>query len=204
MAKKNKQMSTFQSWQDHKDKDAIVLLNRQMSEAYQKEWTNLLMQHRDQELKAEYLSVVVFRLEQEWFALPTVYFKEVLHGRPIHRIPHRMGKVLLGIVNLGGEIQLCIALHELLEVDKSQHYLSIKDYQKNRFIAIEKENQLWVFPADEIDGIHIWDLSHLQNVPMNISKSRANYLKGIFKDQNKSIGLLDEELIFYSLNRGLT
>ncbi len=70
-------------------------------------------------------------------------------------------------------------------------------------VAIIREEELWVFPVDEIDGIYNWNLQNIENVPANISKSKANYIRGMMKMDSKSIGLLDEELIFASLKRSL-
>ena len=37
--------------------------------------------------------------------------------RPVHRIPHRSNDVLIGLVNLRGQLQLCVSLHGLLGVE---------------------------------------------------------------------------------------
>ena len=42
---------------------------------------------------------------------------EVTTPRPVHRIPHRTGRVLAGLVYLQGQAQLCVSLHGLLGID---------------------------------------------------------------------------------------
>ncbi|WP_068468140.1 chemotaxis protein CheW [Candidatus Protochlamydia phocaeensis] len=182
---------------------ASTLLERQPIESYIHEWTDLLRKKEDVKKQEDRISVVVFRLGQEWLALNTIYFKEVLPSRPIHRIPHRTGKILLGVANLGGELQPCMALHRLLEIDISITKPKRNSYQSDRMIALAKDNEVWIVPVDEVEGIHNWYLSSIGNVPVNIVKSSNNYLKGIMTIANKSIGLLDEELLFYSLKRSL-
>ena len=41
----------------------------------------------------------------------------------------------------------------------------------------------------------------IENVPVTVTKSSANYLKGIVHWKGKSVAYLDEELLFYSLKR---
>lgn len=184
-----------------KEEQQENLLDRHPSEEYLQAWTQALMKPVSVE-KCDSLSVVVFRLAHEWLAMKTSVFKSVIHRRQIHSIPHRREKFLLGVVNVDGELQLCVALNELLGIEYSMsrsHHAS----QDDRMIAIAQNKELWVFPVDEVEGIHLWNVAMLENAPVNVSKSASNYLKGIISIKNKSIGLLDEELIFYSLKRGV-
>lgn len=179
-----------------------TLFERPPSADYLEEWTNVLRKQEVIDYEPGALSVVVFRIGQEWLALKTIIFKEIIHRRVIHRIPHRSGKILKGLVNLDGELQLCIALNELFEIGMDPFSLSPKfSYQKNRMIAIKKDQDLWVFAVDEIEGIHAWEESRIENIPVNVAKSTINYLKGIMNTDQKSIALIDEELLFYSLRR---
>ena len=59
-------------------------------------------------------SVLIFRLGEEWLAFRTQTVAEVTLPRPVHRVPHRSNSVLTGIVNLQGQVQLCVSLHGLL------------------------------------------------------------------------------------------
>src|SRR5258708_6446608 len=49
-------------------------------------------------------SVVIFRLADEWLALPTAAVAEVVNQKPIHTLPHRTGGLVLGITNVRGEL----------------------------------------------------------------------------------------------------
>lgn len=183
---------------------ASHLLKRIPPESYMQELTEALKNPPAIEYSHEILSVLVFRLGQEWLALPTIFFKEITHRRPVHRIPHRYSPLLLGIVNLNGELQLYVALHELLNIEHAKMIqTNPTHYQENRMVAIAKEGELWVFPIDEMDGIYHWNLSLIENVPINVSKSTTNFVKGVMKMDNKSVGLLDDELLFSTLKRNI-
>lgn len=141
------------------------------------------------------LSVLVFRLGKEWLALSTIFIKEVTHSKPFHAIPHHGHSILKGFVNIDGEMKLAVSLHELLKVEPISGI-----HQSNRMIAIVNENDNWVFPVDEIDGIYHWVTKEIEPIPVG---SSSNYTKGRMVQESKSIGLLDEELLFTGLKRSL-
>ena len=43
---------------------------------------------------------MIFRIAQEWFALPTVVVAEVGERRAIHSIPHRRSGIVSGVTNV--------------------------------------------------------------------------------------------------------
>src|SRR5262249_26555605 len=71
----------------------------------------------DTQSQREGISVLIFRLGEEWLALRTGAVVEVTTPRPVHRVPHRSNRVFTGLVNLQGQAQLCVSLHGLLGVD---------------------------------------------------------------------------------------
>ena len=62
------------------------------------------------------VSVLIFRLGVEWLAFRTQTVAEVTTPRPVHIVPHRTNEIFLGLVNLQGQVQLCVSLHGLLGV----------------------------------------------------------------------------------------
>jgi chemotaxis-related protein WspD len=180
-----------------------LLLDRPIVENYKQEWTDFLIHYHEQFKIQKTLSVLVFRLYQDWLALPLVFLKEVISPRSIHPIPHRRKGFLLGIVNIEGRIHLCIHLPHLLQLKKGDVDSTLKNYRPERMIMMQKERELWVFQVDEIEGIENWNLSLIEKMPMFISHSPTHYLKGVMNKEGKRVGLLDEELLFYSIKRNL-
>lgn len=180
------------------------LLNRSPTEEDKSFWADLLTKYKENEEKIESVSIIIFRLDQDWFALPTLYFKEILLYRSIHRVPHRMHKVLLGLVNMGGELQLCVDLKRLFEMRKPNELIKLKDLSLyHRLIVIMRNEDLWVCPVDELEGTEMIPICAIKEVPTNMSKSTRNFLKGIISKGEREIGLLDEELLFSSLRRSV-
>src|SRR5262245_12198327 len=79
---------------------------------YLEEWTQRLAAP-EEESATDLHSVLVFRLAEEWLALPVRVLVEVTPPYPVHRIPHRAG-LLAGLVNIRGELHLCVHLARLL------------------------------------------------------------------------------------------
>src|ERR1700754_1684934 len=47
-------------------------------------------------------SALVFRVADEWLALPTAALRHIEDLRPIHSLPHRRNRVVLGVVHVRG------------------------------------------------------------------------------------------------------
>lgn len=183
---------------------ANTLLERKADESYIVEWTELLQEHRTTLSKKETVSIVVFRLGKEWLGMSTVIFHEVAERRAVHKIPHLKSPTLMGLTNFRGQLRICIDMHKFLEISPTEHMskkTSSVVYQ--RMVAIQQEEDFWIFPVDEVLGIHSFDLTMQTNVPVTVSKSTANYMKGVLPWKNIQVGLLDEGLLLYSLKRSL-
>ena len=178
------------------------LLDRPPEEDYIEEWTSLLASRKEDEDKKE-ISVVIFRLGSEWLALTTVTFAEVAQERPIHRIPHRSSRLLLGIVNLRGQLTLCVDMKNILEIEEEK--LPVKKEGKiyKRMVAIQKGKNRWIFPVDEVYGVYHCDINRVENVPVTAAKSKVNYMKGIIEWNHHRVGYLDDELLFLNLDRSV-
>jgi chemotaxis-related protein WspD len=147
------------------------------------------------------LSVLVFRLGMTWLALPTHVCKEVAEKRAIHTLPHRRGSVLLGLVNIRGEIHLCISLSQILGLEHghdSSATMHPRAYQ--RLVVMERAGDRWVFLVDEIKGIHHFPPSAL-HVSVPVAAATSTLTRGIIDWQDKGVSYLDSELLFAALNR---
>ncbi|MGB5959497.1 MAG: chemotaxis protein CheW [Coleofasciculaceae cyanobacterium] len=176
------------------------LLDREVPIDYLNDQTKLLAQTKDQQ-RLDTISLGIFRLEKEWFALPIQLFKEVTEPSIIHTLPHRSNKTFLGLISIKGEINICISLHEFLGIEKSTSISNFSSIVYKRMLVIEKEGNQWVFGVDEIYGVHRVTVESLQNVPTTISKAIGTYTKSVIKWQEKSITYLDEDLLFYAIRK---
>ncbi|MCU0571324.1 MAG: chemotaxis protein CheW [Oculatellaceae cyanobacterium Prado106] len=177
------------------------LLKREVAESVLLEWNQAqefnALQGQSRGDRTTF-SAMVFRLATEWFALSTAVFQEVTHPSTVRKIPHRTNQILQGVVNVRGELQLCVSLTDLLnlQIDSGN---SDKSLTNPRFLVIEQERDRWVFPVDEVDGIHHFSQDQLEVSPAAIAQTAEAYTKGVLNWQGRSISVLDEALLFYRL-----
>ena len=178
------------------------LLERDLPVESTQEWTRVLAAKKAEESTGT-LAIVIFRLAREWLALPAAIFAEVIPLAPTHTIPQRHNPVLLGIVNVHGEIQLCVSLQALLgiETDPEPTRNHRRIYQ--RMIVINRADERWVFPVNEVDGIHRIHPHQLHNVPVTVAKSDLAFTKGLFLWKDKYVAFLDDDILLYKLNRSM-
>ncbi|MFM0338891.1 chemotaxis protein CheW [Paraburkholderia fungorum] len=149
-------------------------------------------------------SFLVFRIDDEWLALPTPIFKRIVQTRPIHTLPHRQHRAVLGVVNVQGELLVCLSLAHLLGFEpgtaapdgKARHELP-------RLLVVSREEEHAVFPVDQVDGVHRIALSTFRAPPATLSHAAAAHTRAVAPWRGVTIGLLDADALFDTLNRSL-
>lgn len=176
------------------------LLNRESPLGYVEEWSELIKQGKGEFHENSMQPVLVFRSNNEWLGLPVKVIKDIVPIRTVHSIPHRMNDILRGTVNVRGSLKLFVSIANILEITQKEDQGS-DPLNSGLMCLISLDHNDWVIKVDEIFGIRRIAISSLENVPVTVSKSTANFLKGIFRIDGKDIGLIEEELLFYSLKR---
>lgn len=181
-----------------------TLLRRPYPEGYNEDHIKSLKQHTAEE-SIPRKSLLVFRIQNEWLALPSHCIKEVTPPSFVHRLPHTNNPILLGITNVQGELLITISMQNLLGItntaQKSTETYIYSMYARN--IVFGYKNDIFVFPVDEIYGLSYVKLDTIEPIPISILKSLKNFFSGIFTlpDAILSVGLLNEQLIINSLNK---
>ena len=179
----------------------LRLLDRPLLPEYRRAWTEHFAQKRVAAAPAR-TSALLFRISTEWLALPTPSFQEVAERRLVHSLPHRRQGIVLGLVNVRGELLICVSLARLLGLDTSPiHQVQRQSY--DRLLVTHWDGRQFVFPAEEVRGIHRFQAPELTEPPATLAKSRLAYTKAILHWQGRTVGLLDADLLFSSLNRSL-
>lgn len=171
------------------------LLCRKAGVSYRREWKDILLKQKE-EKKRETISCLVFRLQNEWFALYTSVFKEVQECRSVHSVPQKNHPVFRGLVNIRGRLRLTVSFHELLGLqDEWSNYC--------QFVVIKQESRLWVFRTDEIQGVQHIEKDQIESVPGTSQLHKENFVKGVIRIGEQRVSLLDPELIFEALEKVL-
>jgi len=72
-----------------------------------------------------------------------------------------------------------------------------------RLLVIRREDVRVVCPVDEVHGIHRVHLRELKDVPATVANATVSYSTALVSWRERSVGILDDQLVFYSLKRSL-
>lgn len=181
---------------------AVRLLDRPFNVEDRRAWT----EHYGRETRLSTpakVSVLLFRIGAEWLALPTAAFQEIAERRVLHSLPHRRLDIVLGLVNVRGELLICASLARLLGLETGPSAKRLRAVF-DRLLVADWDGQRFVFPVDEVHGVHRFHQSDLREPPATVARSGFNCAMGIFPWRNFAVGLLDADAVFAALNRNLS
>jgi chemotaxis-related protein WspD len=148
-------------------------------------------------------SVVIFRIGLEWLALSTKIFQEVSEPSTPHKVPHRVDGILSGLVNVRGELLLCVALDVMLGLERSPEGKTSKDQTtRERLLVCNREGKRLAFFVSEVAGVNHYHPRDLKDVPATLAQAAATYTHGVLHWKDQTVGCLDDELLFYALSKG--
>ncbi len=176
-------------------------LEQTASDEYRRQWAEIMARPKETQ-PTDTVSLAIFRLGNHVLALRTSVFKRILEPRPIHPIPHRNTNVVLGLVALQGELQLAFSLPELLRL-KSEPLVAGRKRILPRMALIEKQGERWVFPVDEMLGLHLLTSDSAMAVPSDENDPSTTYLTTMFELDGRIVNRIDDELLFAGLKRSL-
>ena len=181
---------------------AVQFLDRPVTPEYRREWTEHFAREKRIATPAK-TSAVVFRIGNEWLAMPTQAFQEIAERRALHSLPHRRSGVVLGIVNVRGELLICASLDRLLGLQpdiRPKRSRVVFD----RLLVADWSGQRLTFPVDEVHGVHRFHQFDLREPPATVTKSGLNCTIGVFPWRNFTVGFLDPDALFNALNGKLS
>jgi chemotaxis-related protein WspD len=183
---------------------AAQLLDREVPESYVREWTDVVAAEQEV-VETNFKSVLIFRVGSEWLALPTSVIKEIGQRSAVHRLPHRSGGIVRGIVSVRGEVLVCVALEALLGLQETfRDAPSGSQAEIERLVVCDVGGHRLAFVVSAVHGVHRYLPRNLRDIPATVAKSAATYTVGILLwKSDQTIGCLDAELVFYALNKGL-
>lgn len=169
-----------------------ALFERSPPEDYIEDWTERLAAIPERE-DGERISVVVFRVGGEWFALSTSCLVEIAEMRPWRRVPHRSGKEFLGLVTVRGELVPCFALSALLgcAAPEADQYAQI--------LVCGEEGRRLAFPVPEVRGVERLTDGLRQSPPATVARAANAYTRFLVESEIGNIAVLDAERLFAAM-----
>ncbi|MDE1180578.1 chemotaxis protein CheW [Paraburkholderia sp.] len=129
-------------------------------------------------------SFVVFRIDDEWLALPTHVLQRIVPVRPIHTLPHRKHRAVLGIVNVQGEVLVCLSLALLLGFEPAKRNRATRmtgttGAVSPRLLVVARGDEHAVLPVRQVDGVHRLAIAGFQPPPATLSETAARRTRAI-------------------------
>lgn len=202
------------------------LLERSADESYLQEWTAVLadLPSHPRELgemtmiqsksgialAKSHISIAIFRLGKEQFALPVSVLQEITHPTSIHRLPHRSNQLFLGITHIRGEILFCVSLHHLLGLAPIKTDSVSVDRQRMMVIHFHRDHSdsrsivKWVFPVDEVYSIYRFEKDQFTDSPDTLTQTHQTFTRSVISWQNYQVNVLAIDPLFERLNQTLT
>jgi len=187
---------------------ARAFFDREPPEGYLEGWTRVLASP-EAGIDRDRVAVAIFRLNDEWLGLNISSLVEVTTPKPVHRIPHRGNDVLLGLVNVRGQLRLFVSLHGLLGIDLPAPWWreaaeTTARGTKGRFVVYQAGAESWVFPADEAAGVFRISRAQMKSVGGGRSGNGHGFAQAVFRPPHESwkdrtVNYLDEQRIGQAL-----
>jgi chemotaxis-related protein WspD len=153
---------------------------------------------------ADMQSVIVFRLRAEWYAIRTAVCLEIADLRPIHSLPHRRDAAVLGVVNVRGELLVCISLAVILGAAvQPEATPTTRRAAVPRLLVARDAAGAVAFPVDEVQGMERFRTRELKQVPATVAQSQATYTQALMPLGDRTVGLLDEQRLFNTVEHAL-
>jgi chemotaxis-related protein WspD len=176
------------------------LLDREAPADYLAEWKARLTEEKDAAVVAT-LSVLIFRVGAEWFALPTGLLERVTGPRPVKRVPHRSNALLSGLVNVEGELLLAFSLAAVLELEAAP--TDPVAASRGRLLVVAGENGRWALAVDEVEGVSRVPTSAVAEPPVSVAKSHSALSTGVIARDGPMVALLDGAAVFRRLQQAV-
>jgi chemotaxis-related protein WspD len=155
---------------------------------------------------ADMQSVIVFRLRAEWYAIRTAVCLEIADLRPIHSLPHRRDAAVLGVVNVRGGLLVCVSLAVILGATAQPEAVPTQSARRAnvpRLLVARGAAGAVVFPVDEVRGMERFRTRELKDVPATVAQGRATYTRALLSLSDRTVGLIDEQRLFYTVEHAL-
>ncbi|NBA94499.1 chemotaxis protein CheW [Pseudomonas sp. R5(2019)] len=148
-------------------------------------------------------SLLLFRLGEEWLALPTRCLVEVAPLQPVHSLPHQRSRAMRGVANVRGALVACLSLSELLGLPVSVAVETAARVMP-RMLILAAEGGSVVVQVDEVDGIHGVEPALLERGAGTNPQAGTRFTLAVLQFKGRSVRVLDEAQLLSAMSRSLS
>lgn len=177
------------------------LLARKDQEDYLVEWSKALVEKEVPE-ETKTISLVVFRLQKEWFALKTSLFDEVVEVALPHSIPGKTDDRCRGIVSISGELRLFFSLSDIMGITNPIE-TPAENKSRPRLAVIGRGQDRFTFPVEEVLGVFAVSEHDFEALPATPHRCGQHLSRGSVSIEGRKVEVLDEDKLLDALTRSL-
>ena len=193
---------------------AAAMLDGALPQGYLEEWTAHVAAPKQPTAVAAF-SLLVFRINAEWFALPMSVLDEVVERRPIRTLPHARSAFIKGIVNIGGQLLVCVSLTRLLELPGRTEQEKTAHTIFERLLVVTAPGGRLAIPVSEVAGPARCQADDLRPAPATVERAPAHFTLAVWPWQqcrhdatgpvieSIHISVLDTQRLFPAIEKGL-
>jgi chemotaxis signal transduction protein len=141
------------------------------------------------------LRLLEFRIGGGHYALPTACVSGAAAGQRPRRLPHRQGRLVDGLVNWQGSLQLHADLRCLLGAMGAARAPGAHA----RTLLLGVAPQVWAVVVDEVVGLFSTTEQALRPLPAALGDGHAPWLRALLQREGRSLTVLDEQALLARL-----
>jgi|GEM_PF-2957772 len=132
--------------------------------------------------------IMMFRLGEQWFGIPSIFCVETLPRLPITKVPFKSDAFFLGVILNHADLYLCIEVRQLLTgCNSAESHPQHLRHVFPRLLLIKVLGELWVFEVDEVSG-----LQTIEDLCINADFTNENdLLSAQFELDGRQVFLID-------------
>jgi chemotaxis-related protein WspD len=177
------------------------LRDREVQEDYLGEWSDHLAEKETPE-ETKTLSLMVFRLQKEWFALKTGLFDEVAEVTLPHSIPGKTDYRFRGLVSISGELRLLFSLSAIIGITNPIE-TPAEDKSRPRLAVIGRGQDRVAFSVEEIFGVFAVSEHDFEALPATLPGCGQHLSSRSVSIEGRKVEVLDEDKLLDALTRSL-
>ena len=133
------------------------------------------------------MQVVVFKLDDEQFAVETAKVQSINDMMVITKVP-KSKKHIKGLINLRGNVICLLDINLILDLDKS-------DTQQNNIIILDMQEELVGIAVDQVDEVLDIEEELIEKVD---ELNKKAYIKGVINLKDRIVTLIDIDKLLQS------
>lgn len=143
-------------------------------------------------------TALVFRLGTQWLGLPPGLVAEVAGNPPVRRLAHRTAGRVEGVVNVRGELRLCVSLVELLGLGRREAGSATA-----RLVLVEDESGPLAFRCDEVRGLMPYTDDSIEPPPDTLRAPLDTCVSALMPTAWGHVALLDGDAVTRVLRKAV-